>query len=56
MRGRPKKESARQGVIKARVNEEEERIVEKWCEKMDISRSDYLRRAIRAFDLVMKDR
>lgn len=56
MRGRPKKENARQGVIKARVSDEEELIVEKWCEKMGITKSDCLRRAIRTFDLIMKDR
>ena len=54
MRGRPRKEEARQDAYRVRLNEKERMVLEEMCERLGYNESECIRRAIMAFNLMTK--
>lgn len=54
MRGRPRKEEARQDACRVRLNEKERIVLEEICERKGYSQSECIRRALMAFNLMTK--
>lgn len=54
MRGRPRKEEARQDACRVRLTSDERMVLEEMCMRLGYNESECIRRAILAFNAITK--